>query len=247
LCIACTSSIGGAHLQDARPAIQVSDATEKFDATALDALGTYATAAADEIVHCLGPSATRRVVLELRSDIRTPFAEDPAEDGSVKIILPSGRFDPGNVGGSRLAIHHELTHALIPGAGGGDRLLVEGLGVHMQDLFGSPNYPDLEQTPYEAMVRLQSEAGTTIALKDSEAARLSSPTGEQRQLAYAQQGAFVRWLIGTGGLSRFMQVYEGRGDFETVYGASLDTLERTWRAAEEQPTLPRSAYCSDPS
>ena len=68
------------------------------------------------------------------------------------------------------------------------------------------------------------------------------------RLAYTLTGSFGRWLIDEFGPARFREAYR-RGDFDSAYGTSLDTLLEDWRAflstielTEEQLETARFRY-----
>jgi hypothetical protein len=226
----------------ADPAVKVEAEPGGIDAVALTRLERYAQEAATAVRQCLGSSRARSIRIVLDSQVRAPFAGDVDAEGRAEIRLPAGRFVKDDVAASKFALHHELTHVIAPGREG-DRLLIEGLGVHMQDLLGNASYPDFEASPGE-VVRSLEAGGILIPLADSERARRERPTGEERRLAYAQEGAFVRWLIGRHGLDRFMKVYEGQATFQSAYGADLAALERAWRASPDGATVaPAHPYC----
>ena len=228
----------------AYPTVRVEAEPSGVSAAALGQLERHAQAAADDVRRCLGFSRARSIRIVLDGKVRTPFAGDVDAEGHAEIRLPAARFDQVDVAASKFALHHELTHVIAPGHAS-DRLLIEGLGVHMQDLLGNASYPDFEASPEEVVRTLEAE-GIMIPLAESERARRERPTGEERRLAYAQEGAFVRWLIGLRGLDVFMNVYEGRATLEAAYDLHLSQLEQSWRAARTAAS-PASAtahrYC----
>ncbi|MFC3711078.1 hypothetical protein ACFOMD_00755 [Sphingoaurantiacus capsulatus] len=227
--------LAGLLLAAAAPAptvrVVAEDGRTVTDCASAEELRAHAERAASEIAALVGGSATKTVRLVIDPSRRVPYTEDPVADGSITIRLPAARLDPANVAGSRLALHHELTHAIAPGAPGMDRLLVEGLAVWVEDRIGIANYPDFELTPAAATRQLEAELGLSIPLAESERARMERPFGDERRLAYAQQGAFAGWLIERFGLPRFLAFYRKGGDWREGFGASLDELEREWRKA----------------
>lgn len=234
LLVAALAFIGVQPAHAAAPRITVESASPTVAAATVDALQRHGELAARRITDWLGASATTQVRLVIDPDRRVPYTEDPAADGSVTIRLPAARLKADDVAGSRLALYHELTHAIAPGAPGMDRLLVEGLAVMVEDRLGTPNYPDFEQTPDEAVVALEARLGRTIPLAESERARLDRPDGNERQLAYAQQGSFVGWLVGRYGLRRVLDVYRTGADYRRGFGKPLEALEQEWRRALAQ-------------
>lgn len=215
----------------AAPRVVVENASPDVAASTAAALQRHGEEAARRITEWLGGSATTQVRLVIDPTRRVPYTEDPAANGSVTIRLPAARLKPDDVAGSRLALFHELTHAIAPGAPGMDRLLVEGLAVMVEDQLGTPNYPDLEQTPDEVVIALEAKLGRTIPLAESERARLERPDGNERQLAYAQQGSFVAWLVSRYGLKSVLDVYRTGADYRRGFGKPLEALEGEWRQA----------------
>lgn len=210
--------------------IRVEDASGRFDSAATSALEAYTVAAAVRIIDYLGPSSARDVVIVIDPERRIPYAENANADGTVTVRLPASRLKPDDIAGSGLAIEHELTHAIAPGDDHDDRLLVEGLAVHVQDFLGPPGYPDFEQSPHETVIDLERRLGTTIPLAQSEKARLERESGDERRLAYAQEGSFVRWLIETRGLRQFLVFYRDGADYRRHFDRTLAELETDWRA-----------------
>ena len=86
-------------------------------------------------------------------------------------------------------------------------------------------------SPDETVRTLEAKSGAIIPLADSETARKRRESGDERRLAYAQEGSFVRWLIGTRGLDAFLGFYRSDASYEEGLGASLAELEQGWRKA----------------
>jgi hypothetical protein len=105
-------------------------------------------------------------------------------------------------------VAHELTHLLAPGIRQPDRTLAKGLAVHLQALF------DVE---------------TGDPLRDAETKRERADFGAERQLAYLQEGAFVRFLIERHDLATDLRVHNGERCVP-VFGCDLDALEERWVA-----------------
>jgi len=62
--------------------------------------------------------------------------------------------------------------------------------------------------------------------------------GQSSIRGYTTAGSFVRFLYDTYGVAMLRDVYRNGGDFEAVYGKSLDALEKEWRAMIGSITLP---------
>lgn len=223
--LACAASVRPA----VHPQVSVTDASGRLDAAMKIAFERNARDAERRIAEYAGGSANNRIEVVLDPERRIPFTEDPDAHGLVVIRLPAGRLQPDDASGAGLALEHELTHAIAPGGDRGDRLLVEGFAVHVQDLLGPPAYPDFDMSPHETVRVLEARTGSTIPLAESEEARKRRESGDERQLAYAQEGSFVRWLIETRGLEAFLAFYRSDAGFESGLGTPLDVLERDWR------------------
>lgn len=233
-CSLVTTLAGCVHVLGARstaPVVRVSDASGELDTATIAAFQVYAVEAANRITVYLGTSTAQEVEVVLDPKQRTPYTEDPDTHGMVVIRLPARRLKPMDIAGSGLALEHELTHAIAPGGSRADRLLTEGLAVHVQDHLGPAAYPDFEMSPHEVVLSLQAETGVVIPLEESETARTRRESGDERRLAYAQEGSFVRWLIDTRGLESFLTFYRSDASYEEGLGASLSELERQWRQA----------------
>jgi hypothetical protein len=211
------------------PSISVYDETGRFPRENLVALQRFADEAAKGIWQYLRVNSTRDALIILSDQFRTPYSEGPDTFGRGKIYLPAERYLPDQPERSRLALHHELTHLMAPGKLHGARLLIEGLAVHVEDRIGHPNYPDGDETPDDTVRAIEKKLAFRIPLAQSEAVRLEGPTGEERRLAYAQEGSFVGWLIDTKGPAAFMQAYTC-GDPLATEGWNLTDLERDWRS-----------------
>ncbi|RME22992.1 MAG: hypothetical protein D6798_14455, partial [Deltaproteobacteria bacterium] len=136
---------------------------------------------------------------------------------------------------------HELAHLFSAPFGAGplqlatrggwmvDLGLVEGLA------FAADLPPD-ELTAHEASAAMR-RLGLAPDLR-----RIFGPAGFWTQpgpRAYTLVGSFVRWLMDTYGVDRFEQVY-GRGDWQGVYGRSVDQLIGEWERFVDALPLPDS-------
>ncbi|MCJ8191483.1 hypothetical protein [Sphingomicrobium aestuariivivum] len=128
-----------------------------------------------------------------------------------------------------MSIQHEIVHLLGSGRRP-DRLIVEGLAVHLADRLGKPTYPNHGEDLDRLLVALEAESGTRIPLLQSEQHRKAAQTGVLRRQAYVQEGSFVRWLLARQGLERLVaeMMDERAWDADdTDWGA----LEAEWRAS----------------
>ncbi len=142
------------------------------------------------------------------------------------------RGDAGGVGRWRNlgpAIVHEITH-LVAGQSRGmpGGFLDEGLAVFVQEKFKLPDdrsFPNMGRDVHEETVRWSGQYGRLVKLAETHQARWLA--GGPRDLIYLEAGSFVRFLVETQGLQKFMGVYEGQG-YEAVYGRDLGALEKEW-------------------
>lgn len=142
------------------------------------------------------------------------------------------RGDAGGVGRWRAlgpAIAHEITHLVAGqsrGAPGG--FLDEGLAVFVQEKFklpGDRSFPNMGRDVHEETVRWSRQYDRLVPLAETHQARWLA--GGPRDLIYLQAGSFVRFLVETQGLEKFMSLYEGQG-YVAVYGRELGALEKEW-------------------
>jgi hypothetical protein len=151
-----------------------------------------------------------------------------------EILIPANRIrgdagGPPEIAGRGPAIVHELTHVIAPSQEKPNRYLDEGLAVFMQEKFGADkSYPNMGEDVHQLTSRLIRKVGQPVSIYKLEETRHSSPSGDVRQLAYLQEGSFVRYLIEKYGLQDFMAMYEGKS-YERIYKKSLEDLERDWK------------------
>ncbi len=142
------------------------------------------------------------------------------------------RGDGGGFGRWRAigpAIVHEITH-LVAGLSraGPGQFLDEGLAVFVQEKFKLPDdrsFPNMGRDVHEEAIRWSRQYDRMVPLAETHQARWLS--GGARDLIYLQAGSFVRFLVETEGLKKFMAAYEGRG-YQAVYGRDLGALEKEW-------------------
>ena len=143
------------------------------------------------------------------------------------------------------SLGHELAHVVsrpygLPGlqaswAPG----LIEGWAVALEPPSPGPSPDDLVRTA------AQSDTTTTLAAEAGAVAQRLSPWGfwtGRGAVSYATMGSFIRYLLDQYGPARLRRVYAW-GDFEGVYGRSLDTLAKEWAAhLRRAPTVSRAAH-----
>lgn len=126
-----------------------------------------------------------------------------------------------------MSITHEMTHLLGRGRRP-DRMLIEGLAVHVNDQVGRPSYPNDGEDLHAATLRMQAELGRRIPLLESEHYRRRG-SREERRLAYTQEGSFARYHIQRYGLQAFLDLALD----DAAYADQADLwqrLEAEWRA-----------------
>ena len=146
------------------------------------------------------------------------------------IYLPADRVSEvtADWASDPLSITHEMTH--LTGRGNRpDRLLIEGLAVHVNHAVGRPTYPNDGEDLDAATLRMQAELGRTIPLVESERYRQRGSRAERR-LAYTQEGSFARYYIDRFGLDAFIALIMD----DTAYADEPELwqrLEAEWRAS----------------
>lgn len=127
---------------------------------------------------------------------------------------------------------HELTHQIAYDTFGqaASLLLSEGLAM------------DMEQQYLLADGDISLDGLSRAALDQGELIPLTALSGGSNQFLgqlfyrrpYAEAGSFVQFLIQRYGVANFKRVYTS-GDYATVYGKSLDTLDAEWRSYLQSP------------
>jgi len=131
---------------------------------------------------------------------------------------------------------HEIGHLVAGPSFLGSSLLNEGLAVHLHSKFAEYRsrrtgkiinlHKTVSQTfmPQRGLVPLSQLIHDNLAfgnyLKGREAAM-------GRSQAYIQAGSFVKFLVDTYGIRKFMQAYR-EAPFEMVYKKPLSELEKEW-------------------
>jgi LysM repeat protein len=142
-----------------------------------------------------------------------------AEERQV-FILHDGTGTPED---QQYTLTRELTHlfawhVLSPPT---STVLSEGLAVYV----GMTSIADSDYIPLETFCAAYHQAGKLP--------RISRPLRFENHILdlqnYYATGCFVQYLIETHGMEKFRAVYRS-GDYEGVYGASLETLEEAWIA-----------------
>lgn len=172
-----------------------------------------------KVADFLGVSLSGPIRIRIDPNQEIPFA---TKEGAI--LLP-----PDRIYRKQSAVTHEITHVIARSAGRPDRFLDEGLGVYMQERFGEdPSYPNFGRNLHRLTLEVAGGVGGLIPLTKVESARQASKIGPERQLAYLEEGSFVKYLIEQYGIQRFMAMYRGQTSGWT-YGKSLTELEQEWK------------------
>ncbi|MBN1344599.1 MAG: hypothetical protein JXQ73_18050 [Phycisphaerae bacterium] len=142
--------------------------------------------------------------------------------------------------------YHETVHVLMRHQGNPPALLNEGLAVYMSERLGAAPLKHLSggsMTVYQRARGLRSQ-GQWIPLVELLTYTEIGSSKSRPPVAYAEAGAFVKFLIETRGKDRFLRAYQTlqNSSNETVhqrnverlsgiYGLPLEELERRWLAA----------------
>jgi hypothetical protein len=157
-----------------------------------------------------------------------PYSEDNVIFAPMR-RLSWPRVDAAGRLRDNLSLTHETTHVIDAGKLE-NRFLTEGVAVYVAASVGAVSYPNNGVDLHVCTRQLQDAYGEAIGIQDSEKVRMAALSGLGRQLAYAQEGSFVRWLVETRGLPRFQRVLDAEPP-EQVYGKPFGTLEKEWRAS----------------
>lgn len=188
-----------------------------------------------EVTRYLGRGHDRIISIRVgdRYDVPTAY------HARSTIVVGANRLrgDAGGAGRWRAigpAIVHEITHLVAGQSRGEDgrqvQFLDEGLAVFVQEKFklaDDRSFPNMGRDLHEETVRWSRQYERMAPLGDTHKPRWLD--GGPRDLIYLQAGSFVRFLVETAGLQKFMLLYEGRS-YEQVYGRPLEALEKEWLA-----------------
>ena len=125
------------------------------------------------------------------------------------------------------ALLHEIVHIYAPNE---TRFLAEGLAVYLHTrLAGNPAFPNFGEDLGRSAARVVPGVPSLAPLNE---VRTPVPLGSvmNEATAYVLAGSFVGFLVEQHGLGPFRGLYE-TADYAKVYGKSLATLEREWRAS----------------
>lgn len=181
------------------------------------------------VARYFGRSDDRTILILVGNAYDVPTAY--VERGTITLGANRVRGDAGwgRFAGLGPSIVHEITHLVAPSRGQNSNFLDEGLAVFVQEKFKAPDdrsFPNMGRDVHQETVRWSRETGRLVPLAEADPRRSRASGG--RPLIYLQGGSFVRYLVETYGLGRFMAMYEG-GTYQAAYGKGLDALEAEWR------------------
>lgn len=146
----------------------------------------------------------------------------------------------------RLDPYHEVTHILAEPLGDPPAAFSEGLAVYMSERLGAPALLTLGGgmlSLYERVSELK-HAGDWIPLSKLPTYTEIGSAGSRPHIAYAQAGAFVKFLVDCHGKGNLLEAHaalknssarevhrQNRHALEHIYGRSVDALDREWHVA----------------
>ena len=176
------------------------------------------------------------------------YASDPGPEAFILVSTRSAKLDYG------FTLVHELTHNLMGLSWltrqqrehdgvelySGNRLFDEGFAVYVEEkLTGEgpqiwPNFGEETHAGYQAARAKKGEPIWPVL-----EAEIHRERGDVR-LAYLAQGSFVKFLVETYGLERFLHLFgTDITSAEAIYGKDLAELESDWRRFLEERLAPR--------
>jgi hypothetical protein len=184
-----------------------------------------------KIAEFLGVQPRERITLVLFEDQETKY-KNTGHQGlgwavgnmMVEVYHSKEHLDP----------YHETTHVLAGQLGNPPAILVEGLGVYMSEYLKAAPLENLEGgklSLYEKVAQAAKDK-QTFPLKTVFGFTDIGSQGDKTTIAYAQAGAFVKFLIDQYGKDKFLQAYRTlkNGDSATVRQANEDALQKIYGA-----------------
>ena len=192
-----------------------------------DAYCRYATGEREKVEALWGASWKEPIRIHVDSSYKISRALIPGYQGNrgfMEMPLQRVRNNDG-------ALLHEIVHIYAPN---NNRFLAEGLAVYLQaNIGGNRAFPSFSDNLNVLARRRFPEVNSLASLNTGGTTRPWSIAGDERTTAYILGGAFVGFLIDRNGLPRFKNLYE-TGDYDNVYGKSLEILEKEWRSALQE-------------
>ena len=195
--------------------------------------------------------------LDRRYDGRIPISisndhDFPHIDARIgQIVIPANRIrgdakGPPGLKGRGTAIVAVMTKLIAPSRNQDwGKFLETGLGVYLQEKFGDKqdlSFPNMGRDLHRETSFLAASFGRFIPLIKAERERnVRKRLNRTRRLAHLEEGSFVRFLIETDGIAKFLKFYDG-ASVEKVYATNFRSLEQSWQqlirslTTEEIPT-----------
>ncbi len=191
----------------------------------------------------IGRDAGRRITLVLFEDMATKLRWTAHQgmglaEGNliVEVYGPEGRLDP----------YHETAHILMGPVGSPPALFNEGFATYMSELMGEEPLRNLGggDASLYARVRALKAGGEWIPLAELFGYTEIGSQKSRPHIAYAEAGAFVKFLVETYEKDRFLDAYarltnssdpeihqRNLETLEAIYGLPLAELDRRWHEA----------------
>ena len=193
-----------------------------------------ATLAKQSITAYLGKGFSRPVRIKINDEHWFPHYDQLNET----IIIPANRIrgdakGPPGLRGRGPTIVFVMTKLIAPSRNQDwGRFLETGLGIYLQEKFGGKedlSFPNMGRDLHEETARMVANFGRFIPLGEAERERtFTTRFRRPRLLAHLEEGSFVRHLIESKGLTKFLKFYDG-SPIEKVYTVDFQSLERGWK------------------
>jgi hypothetical protein len=181
----------------------------------------YAVSERKKVEEFWGATWKEEIRIHVSNSYRISRALVPAHFGNRGFMEMPLRRARDNSG----ALLHEIVHIYAPN---NNRFFAEGLAVYLHaKQGGNPAFPNFGGDLRQLAAGSLSGVESLKALNNVRTPRPLS-TVMNEETAYILAGSFVGFLIEKSGLPLFRRLYE-TGNYETVYGKSLDALEKEWR------------------
>lgn len=182
----------------------------------------YALSERSKVETWWGATWTQPIRIHVSSSYRISRALTPAYQGNsgfMEMPLAHVRSKTG-------ALLHEVVHIYAPND---NRFLAEGLAVYLQErLGGNPAFPNFIKEDFSVLAGCRLSEVRSLEMLHT--VRTPQPLSNitQERTAYILAGSFVGFLIEKYGLPRFQDLYR-TGNYDSVFGKNLATLETEWR------------------
>ena len=201
----------------------------------------------DQVCALLGIDSTARICMVFFEDGRTKHLATGHEgDGwatgntIVEVYNDRTKLDP----------YHEMAHVLMRPFGNPPAAFSEGFAVYMSERLGAPALENLsggQATVYQRVRELKA-AGKWIDLEELLGYTNIGSQGDMTPAAYAEAGAFAKFLIDTYGKDKFLQAYKTlrNSDEPTVQQQNVSRLAQIYGKALPELKAQRPAAFAAP-